>query len=60
MSEYETYIQGDRVMFKVGVQSFAIDYTPEDENEIGKEEALEWMRHLLDKALWKLSKGEQG
>jgi len=60
MSGYKTYVQGDRVMFKIGVQSFAIDYDPEDEKEIRKEEALEWMRHLLDKALWNLSKGEQG
>jgi len=59
MSDYKTYIQGDRVMFQIGVQSFAIDYDPKDEKEISKEEALEWMRHMLDKALWSLSNGEQ-
>ncbi len=53
MIDYETYVQRDQVHFRIGVQTFTIDYDPE-----GSEEALEWMRHMLEKALLKLAKGE--
>jgi hypothetical protein len=39
------------------VQSFTIDYDPSVEDEIDADEALEWMRHMLEKALWQLSQG---
>jgi hypothetical protein len=58
MSDYKTYIEGDRVKFSISMQTFTIDYKPCDDDEIESEEALEWMRHKLEKALHNLSRGE--
>jgi hypothetical protein len=40
-----------KLMFKIGVQSFTLDYTPEDEPEMSAGQQAEWMRSMLEKAL---------
>jgi hypothetical protein len=51
---FTVYIYNKKLMFSVGVQSFTIDYTPEDEENIGSQEQLEWMKLMLEQALEKI------
>ena len=53
--KYETFIEGGRVYFRVGVQKFTLDYEG-DEDDL--DASLEWMREMLHRALDRLAKGE--
>lgn len=53
---FDVFIDNDRVKFKIGVQTFSIDYEPEDddENSMAKREQLIWMAGQLKHALLRL------
>ena len=56
---YSTYFEYERLMFSIGNQSFAIDYTPEDEPDMSAGQQAEWMRTQLQHALDKLAAGSR-
>lgn len=56
--DWEAFIhpRNNRVMFRVGVQSFTLAYEPEDEPDCSAAQQAEWMCSMLRKALERLSR----
>jgi hypothetical protein len=52
---WKTYIVDGRVSFRIGNQSFRLDFHPDDDKGMTKPDHLEWMRSMLDHALCKLA-----
>lgn len=51
---YKVYIQNEKLKFSVGVQTFTIDYAPEDEENFSAQDQLERMKLMLEQALAKI------
>lgn len=52
---WKTYIVAGCIKFQIGNQSFRLDFHPNDEEWMTKQEHLEWMRSMLDHALGQLA-----
>ena len=57
--DWETTIEHGKVWFRIGCQSFSLDYQPENTKDMTAEDQLEWMRKLLQHALEDLARGEE-
>ena len=53
--DWETAIEDGRVQFRIGCQSFTLDYKPEDTEDMSAADQLKWMRKLLQHALENLA-----
>lgn len=51
---WDVFVENGQVRFKIGVQSFTLDYAPEDEPGWSAEQARHWMASMLRQALAKL------
>jgi hypothetical protein len=54
VTKFKTFVADEQVCFTIGVQSFRLDYEPDEETGV-KAKQLEWMRSMLEEALQALA-----
>ena len=53
------FIRDWKVCFTIGTQTFTLDYDPEDEDKVSRQESLNNMMRLLGTALSRLEQGSR-